>query len=249
MYKIEKNILPIIISAEMKREAGSELKSNLVVKIKLTPAKIVLIGGGSASGKTTIARNACKLLIARGVSAKCISMDNFYRSLRDDECGETYDWDDIGAFNVIKLIDCIQSWRRGFACWIPQHNFSEYRSIDRAEFIVPTQVIIIEGIHALSIVELLPLAELRLFITCDADEALARRLIRDINERGYDINTILLRYFTFVKPALRDVITPSQRAADYIISNPNNGEVARDNTLELIVGEMVAKMKKNIQCD
>lgn len=230
----------------MKRESSGELRNSLILKIKLTslPAKIVLIGGGSASGKTTISRKVCEMFDQRGISAKCISMDNFYRSLTDDECGETYNWDDIGAFNCIKLIECIQTWKRGSGCWIPQHNFSEYKSVDRAEYVIPTQVMVIEGIHALSIVELIPLADLRLFITCDDDEALARRITRDIKERGYDIDTILARYFTFVKPALREVIIPSQKNADYIIANSNNGEVACDNALDLIVGKMVTQIKE-----
>ncbi len=217
---------------------------SLVLKIKLThcPSKIILVSGGSASGKTTVSKRICAIFNDHGITARCVSMDNFYRSLSDDECGEDYDWDDIEAFNCNRLIDCIDSWRRGVGCWIPQHNFSEYKSIERAEFIVPSQVIIVEGIHTLSMPELIPRSDLRLFITCDDDEALARRIKRDIKERGFSIDTILNRYFTFVKPALREVIQPSQVNADYIISNKNGGEIARDNAIELIIKNMVSQI-------
>ena len=232
----------------MKRETNEEIHSSHVLRIKIPiiPARIILIGGGSASGKTTIARSMCDKFIYRGLSAKYISMDKFYRSLNEDECGDTFNWDAIEAFDIDTLISCIDMWQRGLACWIPDHNFTEYKSIKNAEFIIPSQVLIIEGIHALSVSELVDTADLRLFITCDNDEALVRRIARDVKDRFYDIDTILTRYLTYVKPALHSVIIPSQKNADYIIANPNNGEVSRENTLELIVDDLVARIQKNI---
>lgn len=234
------------MSGEVNGDDTPSLRGSQILKIKIPiiPAKIFLIAGSSASGKTTIAQSICNKFERAGIKAKCVSMDNFYRSLEEHESGETFNWDSISALNINTLVNCIRSWKRGISCWIPEHNFSEYKSIEFSEYVVPSQVMIIEGIHALSIPELVTLADLRLFITCDHDEALARRITRDIKERGYDIDTILTRYFTFVKPALRDVITPSQKNADHIIANPNGGELSRENTLELIVGEMVARVSK-----
>jgi uridine kinase len=234
------------LSGDMNDSETPTLRGSQVLKIKIPiiPAKIILIAGPSASGKTTIARSICIKFERAGIKAKCVSMDNFYRSLEEHERGDTFNWDSISAFNIGALLNCIRSWKRGLSCWIPEHNFSEYKSVEYAEYIVPSQVMIIEGIHALSVPDLVALADLRLFITCDHDEALARRITRDIKERGYDIDTILTRYFTYVKPALRDTIVPSQKNADHIIANPNNGELSRENTLELIVGEIVARMQK-----
>jgi uridine kinase len=227
----------------MKRTSTDEIISPLSLRIKFPQicAKIVLIGGGSASGKTTIARALCDLVRSDNTTARCISMDNFYRSLGPDECGDSYNWDAASAYDVDALISCLISWTNGRPCWIPRHDFAEYKSVPRSEFIVPSHIIIIEGIHALSIESIARYANLRLFVTCDSDEALARRITRDINERGYEIGTILSRYFTYVKPALISTIAPSQKSADYIITNCNGGEVARDNTLTL-VAEVVKKL-------
>lgn len=227
------------VSADSLRTSG-----DLKIKLPRIPATIVLIGGASASGKTTIAQIVSQRLIDSGVSAKCISMDNFYRSLTQDESGETFNWDSVDAFNIDALLQCINAWKLGSACWIPKHDFSEYKSVERAEYIMPCKVMIIEGIHALSIPVIAAAATLKLFITCDGDEALARRITRDIKDRGYSIDTILTRYFTFVKPALRDVITPSQSRADYIITNANGGETARDNALSLIVNELATNLTR-----
>jgi uridine kinase len=178
-----------------------------------------LIGGGSASGKTTIAHKLKCALAEKGVTAQCISMDNFYRSLRPDEDGDTFNWDDPSSYDVDTLIECIGEWSAGRGCWIPQHDFSTYRSIERAEYCNSVKVMIIEGIHALSIDRLLACADLKIYVHADHDEALARRIVRDIKERGYGIELILKRYFQYVKPALKGIIEPSQKNADFIIVN------------------------------
>lgn len=220
----------------MKRtDTEEELNCKLKIRLPLTKSKIVLIGGGSASGKSTVAR----LLAERCTGARCISMDNFYRSLSPEENGETHNWDLPSAYDVFRIIECINAWRSGVPCWIPSHDFSRYQSIDRSEYILPSRIMIIEGIHALSIAELLPLADLKLFVTCDSDEALARRITRDTTERGYSITTILNRYFTYVKPAYVNVIAPSQKNADYVITNGNGIEVSRNNAVELIANVVI----------
>jgi uridine kinase len=193
--------------------------------------KIIGIGGGSASGKTTIAKKLAVLCGgksegARTITARVVSMDNFYRTLRDDEDGDKFNWDAASAYDVKALINCIHIWKRGLGASIPRHDFSSYRSVPDAEYVDAADVIIIEGIHALSIETLLPLYDFKIFVECDHDEALARRIIRDTEERGYTLDLVLKRYFEFVKPALVNVIQPSKKNADCILMN-NNGESSK----------------------
>ena len=210
------------------RDQMAEANSEDAVK-----SAIILIGGGSASGKTTIAQQLAKNLVLKYVSAQCISMDNFYRSLSPDENGETFNWDDPSAYDVRALVQCIEDWRAGRACWIPHHDFSQYKSVEKSKWVQPSQVMVIEGIHALSIGELAQFADLKIYVHCDHDEALARRITRDINERGYTLEIVLMRYFKYVKPALKEIIEPSQKNADFIINN-NNGALEGGKAIELI---------------
>lgn len=215
----------------MNRE-GSEESDN-AKSTSCVPSKIILLAGGSASGKTTIAQQLAKSLILKYISAQCISMDNFYRSLGPEENGETFNWDDPSAYDVEKLKGCIEAWIKGLPCWIPHHDFSRYKSVENSKFIQPSQVMIIEGIHALSIEKLLPYANLKIYIHCDHDEALARRIMRDLKERGYTLEIVLMRYFKCVKPALKNIIEPSQKNADFIINN-HNGSLEGGKAIDLI---------------
>jgi uridine kinase len=161
-------------------------------------------------------------------------MDNFYRSLRDDEDGGSYNWDAVDAIDVDQLVRCITFWRDGLACWVPRHDFAAYKSIPHDKYIISTGIIIIEGIHALSIAKLLPLADIKIFVSCDQDEALARRIMRDTTERGHTLELIISRYFTYVKPAFTNVIAGSRAYADYVIMNNNGTDL--DNLLTPLAG-------------
>jgi len=203
-------------------------------------SRIIVIGGGSASGKTTIATKLAKSLVSRNVSVECISMDNFYRSLDETESGDTFDWDDISALDIELLLKCINKWKNGRGCWIPHHDFATYKSVHESRYVHPAEVMIIEGIHALSS-KLVFVSDLKIYVHCDHDEALARRITRDIRERQYSLELVLQRYFKYVKPALKNVIEPSQKNADFIIVNNDSSSGCK--SIDLIADAMAIHSK------
>lgn len=189
---------------------------------------IVGIAGISASGKTRTAHAIADILNASAPTGlPCtlvVSHDNFYRSLTPDEDGRTHNWDSPDAYAAKEFIDKVTQWKQGKSNWIPRHDFGTYKQIEKARYIeiIPTiKVIIIEGIHVLDD-QYVDLYDIRLFVSCDCDIALMRRITRDMSERGYDLETILFRYKEYVRPALVKWIKPSQKNAHLII--PNNGD-------------------------
>lgn len=195
---------------------------------------IVGIAGISASGKTRTAHALADLLNASAPTGKpcaiVVSHDNFYRALRPGEDGLTHDWDAPDAYDAEEFVDRVTKWQQGKSTWIPCHDFSTYTRIEKARYIEidPTiqQVVIIEGIHVLD-EQYVTLYDIRLFVSCDCDIALMRRITRDMSERGYPLETVLFRYGKYVRPALMKWILPSQKNAQLVI--PNNGD---DNETE-----------------
>ncbi len=87
---------------------------------------------------------------------------------------------------------------------------------------------IVEGILILSHAEIRALFDIKIFVHADSDERLIRRLKRDITERGRDINEVLMRYQTTLKPMHQQFIEPMKEYADIIIPNNKYNTVAVD---------------------
>jgi len=98
----------------------------------------------------------------------------------------------------------------------------------------PRKVIIVEGILVLSNPKLRDLFDIKIFVHADSDERLIRRLQRDIKERGHDLEKVLHRYQTAVKPMHNQFIEPSKEFADIIIPNNHYNTVAVDMVRTII---------------
>lgn len=199
--------------------------------VKICPI-IVGCAGISASGKTRTAHMLADILMASNVCTHnthinplkvwVVSHDRFYRALEQGEDGLTHDWDSPTSYDVAGYIDTIQKLANGESVWLPCHDFSTYTRNEQSMFIsldtTIQNVIIVEGIHVLAD-EYLHLYDIRLFIGCECDIALGRRITRDMSERGYPLETVLMRYYKYVRPALIKWILPSQKNAHMIIHN------------------------------
>jgi uridine kinase len=70
--------------------------------------------------------------------------------------------------------------------------------------------------------------DIKIFVHADTDERLIRRLKRDITERGRDLDEVLTRYQTTLKPMHDQFIEPMKEYADIIIPNNKHNTVAID---------------------
>ncbi|CBQ72255.1 related to URK1-uridine kinase [Sporisorium reilianum SRZ2] len=194
------------------------------------PAYVVGIAGGSASGKTSVAREILKKL-PNVPWVAIVSQDAYYKSLSAEESKlafqEQYDFDHPDAFDYDILKQCIKDLRQGKAVEIPVYSFVQHQRTAETNYLYGPAVLIVEGIFVLHDPEIRDLLDLKVYVQADSDLMLARRIKRDIVERGRSVNSVLDQYLRFVKPAFDTFVSATARHADMIVPGSHN-EVAID---------------------
>eukprot|EP01121_Diplochlamys_sp_Union-15-3_P008136 TRINITY_DN2138_c0_g3_i1.p1 TRINITY_DN2138_c0_g3~~TRINITY_DN2138_c0_g3_i1.p1 ORF type:complete len:475 (-),score=61.98 TRINITY_DN2138_c0_g3_i1:34-1404(-) len=188
----------------------------------------LLIGvcGGSASGKTSVCSEIIKKLEIPWVVLLCL--DSFYKNLTDDQRknATSYNFDHPDAFDYDLLLSTIKHLKEGKCTEIPQYDFKTHSRSPYSKTIYGADVIILEGILVFFSKELRDEMDIKIFVDTEPDIRLARRLHRDINERGRNIESIFQQYFKFVKPAFEDYILPTKKCADIVIPRGAENTVA-----------------------
>ncbi|BFZ00159.1 hypothetical protein BsWGS_03198 [Bradybaena similaris] len=200
---------------------------------QLKNAFVIGLCGGSASGKTTVARKITEALDVPWVSL--VSMDSFYKVLNHEQHERAilneYNFDHPDAFDFDLVVSTIRRLKEGKSVNVPIYNFATHAREKTMKTIYGANVVIFEGIMAFANAELVSLMDMKVFVDTDSDVRLARRLRRDIAERGRDLQGVLKQYMKFVKPSFEHYIEPSMRSADIIV--PKGGE--NDIAINLIV--------------
>jgi uridine kinase len=180
---------------------------------------IVGITGGSASGKTYFLN---QLLGAFGKEEIClISQDNYYRTQefvpKDKNNVENYDLPEAIDFDL--YAQHIEDLRNGKAVHQKEYVFNKTDIIPETLIFLPAPIIVVEGIFVFHSKEVSKLLDLRVFIDAKEHVKIKRRIIRDNNERGYDLNDVLYRWENHVAPTYDKYIEPTKSEADIIINN------------------------------
>ncbi|ORZ38393.1 uracil phosphoribosyltransferase-domain-containing protein [Catenaria anguillulae PL171] len=201
---------------------------------------IVGMAGGSASGKTTVAQRILKSL---GPQVVLLSMDSFYKSLTDEQIAAAHrnehDFDSPDSFDYELLFDVLNKLKEGKRVEVPVYDFNTHSRLkDKTTPIYGANVVIFEGIFALYDAQVRSLMDLKIFVDTDSDIRLARRLLRDIAERGRDAAGVLKQYHKFVKPAYDNFIGPTIRHADVIIPRGKENLVAIDLITKHIIRQL-----------
>lgn len=195
-------------------------------------AHLILIGGGTCSGKTTIAVAIGKRIA--DLKTVIISHDNYYRDLshlpREEAALANFDHPD--AIDTPYLLRDLKAMLAGQAVDVPGYDFSTHSRSEGTLCVANADVIILEGIFALYYPELLELSDLRIYVDSDSDIRLARRLQRDILERGRNVENVLNQYLETVKPSHQAFIEPTKKNADIIVP----GEREFDKVLYMLNG-------------
>jgi uridine kinase len=189
---------------------------------------IIGIGGGTGCGKTTVVNTILKELPEGEVGV--ISQDSYYKDTSHLSFEERVkiNFDHPRSIDFELLEKHLKDLKEGKSVNQPVYSFVKHNRTGDVIVTQPRKVMIVEGILILSHPEIRELFDIKIFVHADSDERLIRRLKRDITERGRDINEVLTRYQTTLKPMHQQFIEPMKEYADIIIPNNKYNTVAVD---------------------
>ena len=192
--------------------------------------KGILIGitGASGSGKTLVAENIYKQLGSENVVI--MEEDSYYRDLSeipfDDRVGRNFDHPD--AFDHELLSKHIRELLSGHTIAHPVYDYTTHSRKNETKTVGPHRIVVLEGILLLNEPSLREQMDIKVFIDTAPDVCFIRRLRRDIDERGRDVNSVINQYMETVRPMYFQFIEPSKRHADIIIPQGGKNRVAID---------------------
>ncbi len=180
------------------------------------PRAVIAIAGGTGSGKTSIA-NCISAAFPDDVSL--LPHDAYYKDNRhltyEERAALNYDHPD--AFDNELFIAHLKALKAGRAVERPVYNFSTHLRESETVRIEPAPIIVVEGVLVLENPELRALYDLSVFVDTDADVRILRRIVRDINERGRTLDSVINQYLSTVKPMHEAFVEPTKRYANVII--------------------------------
>ena len=189
---------------------------------------IVGVAGGTGSGKTTIAKAIYEQLGPENVAY--IPHDAYYYDLShlppEERAKRNFDHPD--SLETSLLIEHIKKLKQGEAVDIPVYDFATHTRRPETRHIEPRPIIVIEGILVFVEPALRDLMDIKIFVDTDADIRFIRRLVRDIQERGRTMESVIRQYLETVRVMHLEFVEPSKRYADIIIPEGGFNTVALD---------------------
>ena len=190
---------------------------------------IIGIAGGSASGKTSVAKKLVKNFDDSN-TVTIIRQDDYYHDQShmpfQERLKTNYDHPD--AFDNALLIQQIDELASGKSIEKPTYDFVNHTRSSITEIIHPSDVLILEGLFVLEDEEIRKRLDMKIFIDTDADVRFIRRLKRDVRDRGRTIESVCDQYMNTVKVMHDAFVEPSKRKADIIIPEGSHNKVAMD---------------------
>jgi uridine kinase len=186
------------------------------------------ITGGTGSGKSTIARE-----IYKKFGEQCIAMieqDSYYKDQSqlsfEDRIKTNYDHPD--AFDTELIVKHLNMLLSGQAVEKPIYDFEVHNRKNETITVAPREIVILEGIMILEDTAIRDLLDIKIYVDTDADVRIIRRMVRDINERGRTVESVINQYLNVVRPMHMQFIEPTKRYADIIIPEGGHNKVAID---------------------
>ena len=188
----------------------------------------IIIGnaGGTGSGKSTFT-NRLKEAFKDDVAV--IYHDNYYKR-QDDvpfEDRKKVNYDHPDSLETDLMLQHLELLKSGHAIDCPVYDYSQHNRSDKILHIEPKKIILAEGILLLSDPRIRNMIDIKIYVEADADERILRRIVRDVKERGRDLDNIVEQYLTTVKPMHYLYVEPTRALADIVINSGMN-DVAFD---------------------
>ena len=197
---------------------------------------IIGIAGGTGSGKTTLTEH---LAAHFGANISVVHHDNYYKRQNvpfAERCKQNYDHPD--AFDTDLMVQQLRELKDGHAIRCPVYSYSDHNRTDETVLIQPAPVIIVEGILISQDPRLRELMDIRIFVETDADVRILRRALRDVEERGRSMQSVVQQYLTTVKPMHEQFVEPTRKYADIVVLEGGHNLVALDLIMQRIAGHI-----------
>ena len=182
---------------------------------------IIGIAGGTGSGKSTFT-NRLKEAFKDDVAV--IYHDNYYKR-QDDvpfEDRKKVNYDHPDSLETDLMLRHLELLKSGHAIDCPVYDYSQHNRSDKILHIEPKKIILAEGILLLSDPRIRSMIDIKIYVEADADERILRRIVRDVKERGRDLDNIVDQYLTTVKPMHYLYVEPTRALADIVINSVMN---------------------------
>ena len=187
---------------------------------------IIGIAGGTGSGKSTFT-NRLKEAFKDDVAV--IYHDNYYKR-QDDvpfEDRKKVNYDHPDSLETDLMLQHLELLKSGHAIDCPVYDYSQHNRYDKILHIARKKIMLAEGILLLSDPRIRNMIDIKIYVEADADERILRRIVRDVKERGRDLDNIVEQYLTTVKPMHYLYVEPTRALADIVINSGMN-DVAFD---------------------
>jgi len=188
---------------------------------------LVVIAGGTASGKSTAAERA-----AVELNALLISHDRYYLDVAEPR-GHNYDHPD--ALDTARLVRDLRELLAGRAAGLPVYDFPTHCRLPEPEVVEPSDIILVEGILTLADPRVAALAALSVYVDAPDDIRLVRRIRRDVVARGRTVDGVLDQYLATVRPMHNTFVAPCLHIADLVLSGVD--------PIEAVVGQLVSAVR------
>ena len=142
------------------------------------------------------------------------------------------------AFDTDLMIEDLKALKRGETIHCPVYDYSIHNRTDETVEIRPTKVVIVEGILIFQNKALRDLLDIKIFVETDADVRILRRALRDVEERGRSLESVIAQYLTTVKPMHEQFVEPTRKYADIIVLEGGHNLVALDMIMQRIANHI-----------
>jgi uridine kinase len=176
---------------------------------------VIGIAGCSCSGKTTLARE-----LATQLDATLFPLDLYYRDLSQFplDSRERRNFDHPDSLESELIVEHVRALARGETIQRPVYDFKTHtRMAGSFETIAPARVVIVEGILALHYAELVACYGFSIFVDAPQEVCLARRIERDMRERGRTEESIREQWEATTQPMAELYVVPSSARASVTV--------------------------------
>lgn len=195
---------------------------------------IIGVAGGSGSGKSTLVSRLIEFFADADVATIC--HDYYYKAHPELKYEERVklNYDHPQSFDTDMMVEHVKALKSGVAIMRPVYSFVEHDRLAEQVSVAPSQVIIVDGILIFEHKELRDLMDIKIFVDTDGDVRLARRILRDVCQRGRSMESVIDQYISTVKPMHEAFVEPSKKYADVIIPEGGENRVAVSMLIQTI---------------